>query len=533
MKKNMVILAVMMAAAAFLFISCDSPVRGDEPRDWQAEGAFFNSSDEQITTTYYKPYTGYVGDPMPFYDPQSKTFKVPYLLEYRPNPTGTYHPIWGVETTDGANYTSLNEVIPCGGLNEQDAALGTGSMVFDEETKTYYFFYTGHRHLPQAGEATEAVLYATSTDCKSWTKCRSFLLLGADYGYSAQNFRDPFVLKMDDGKWHMLVSTHQAGKGVLAEFVSENLTDWTSNGVFMTMMWDRFYECPDLFKMGDWWYLVYSEQHSAIRRVQYFKGKTIADLKACTAGDAGLWPDGHEGFLNSRAFYAGKTASDGINRYIWGWVPTRDGNSNTATAPAPAEPNWGGTLVAHRVMQHEDGTLTLTEIPALADKYAQSSEIKVMEQSEQGVTKMSEGYSLENNSYIIFSRLGYHSRIQMTVTTATTADKFGVSLCRGTDSKKYYTMVFNPESDTKRKINFEEEGPSGTGFIPAIDSYVFDTPADNTYHITIVTDNSVVTMYVNDLLCYSNRIYRQQRNCWSINSYNGTMQISNLKITQY
>ena len=25
-------------------------------------------------------------------------------------------------------------------------------------------------------------------------------------------------------------------------------------------------------------------------------------------------------------FYAGKTASDGTNRYIWGWCPTRAGN---------------------------------------------------------------------------------------------------------------------------------------------------------------------------------------------------------------
>ena len=43
----------------------------------------------------------------------------------------------------------------------------------------------------------------------------------------------------------------------------------------------------------------------------------------------GVWPDNKEGFLDSRAFYAGKTASDGTNRYIWGWCPTRAGNDNT------------------------------------------------------------------------------------------------------------------------------------------------------------------------------------------------------------
>ena len=501
------------------FTGCEQTIQGDPQRDWQADEKYFASSDEQVTTTFYKPYAGYVGDPMPFFDPQSKSFKVLYLLDFRPNPVGTYHPIWGVETQDAASYTSINEILPCGGLNEQDAALGTGSVVYDEDTKTYYLFYTGHRHLPQAGEATEAVMYATSTDFKNWTKSKTFLLLGTEYGYSAQNFRDPFVLRMDDGKWHMLVSTHANGKGVLAEFVSDDLQTWTHAGVFMTMMWDRFYECPDLFKMGDWWYLVYSEIHSTIRRVQYFKGKTIAELKACTAGDAGIWPDDHEGYLNSRAYYAGKTATDGTNRYIWGWCPTRDGKDNTATAPAPAEPNWGGALVAHKVLQHADGTLSLVEVPAMTDKYNQTQTVEAKQQ---------------DNAHTLYGRLGYHNRISLTVTTTTAFDKFGISFVRGSDSKKYYTLVFNPESDTKRKINFEEEGPDGQGFIPAIDSYSFNTPADNTYHITICTDKSVLTMYVNDVLCYTNRIYGIARNCWSINTYDdASITVSDLKITSY
>lgn len=194
-----------------------------------------------------------------------------------------------------------------------------------------------------------------------------------------------------DGSFHMLVSTRLGGKGVLAEYTSTDLRDWTSAGVFMTMMWDRFYECPDLFRMGDWWYLVYSEQHDAIRRVQYFKGRTIDELRACTANDAGLWPDSHEGFLDSRGFYAGKTASDGT-----------------------------------------------------------------------------------------------------------------------------------------RKINLEEEG--GIGFIPDTDGYTFATPADGVYHITIVTDNSVITVYINDAAAFTTRIYGTLKNCWSINSYGADINISDITL---
>ena len=47
----------------------------------------------------------------------------------------------------------------------------------------------------------------------------------------------------------MLVSTTKSGKGVLAEYTSTDMKTWEHAGVFMTMMWDRFYECPDVFKI--------------------------------------------------------------------------------------------------------------------------------------------------------------------------------------------------------------------------------------------------------------------------------------------
>jgi glycosylhydrolase len=285
--------------------------------------------------------------------------------------------------------------------------------------------------------------------------------------------------------------------------------------------------------MGDWWYLVYSEKHSAIRRVQYFKGRSLDELKACTLNDAGRWPDSHEGFLDSRAFYAGKTASDGQNRYIWGWCPTRPGRDNTAVGAAPNEPEWAGNLVAHRLVQHEDGTLTLGEVKGINEKYSQKQEVKLVGQSENGVGKTNNGFTLTGDSYILFDRLGYHNKISFTVKTASNTDKFGISLVRGSDSEKYYSMVVNPENDNTRKINFEQEGKAGMGFIAGADGYNFSRPADNIYHVTIYTDNSVTVMYINDVCSYTNRIYGTQKNCWSINNYGGKIDISDLTVSHY
>ncbi|MBP7767925.1 MAG: DUF4975 domain-containing protein [Prevotella sp.] len=524
---------IALAALTILpLCSCSSDDTVVEQRDWNT-ATYFASTDEQMQTTFYKPYTGYVGDPMPFYDPVENDFKVLYLQDYRPNPAGTYHPIWAVSTKDAVSYTSMGELIPCGGLKEQDAALGTGSTIYNEADHLYYTFYTGNKYMPGSSEAAQAVMMSTSPDFKNWSKSRTFLMRGGEYGYDNNEFRDPFVFKGDDGLYHMVIATLKNGKGALAEFTSTDLKSWTSAGVFMNMMWDRFYECPDVFKMGDWWYLVYSEKHAAIRRVQYFKGKTLEELKASTANDAGLWPDSHEGFLDSRGLYAGKTASDGTNRYLWGWCPTRAGKDNTAVGAYPDEPEWAGNLVAYKLIQHEDGTLTLGAPDALSNKYSQAHDVKVMAQSESGVTAQNGTYTLTGDAFALFDRLGAHNKISFTVKTAGNTDKFGISLVRGSDSEKYYSMIVNPENDNTRKVNFEEEGTAGKGFIAGIDGYNFSRPDDNTYRVTIYTDNSVCVMFINDVCSYTNRIYGIARNCWSINNYGGTITISDIKINQY
>ena len=46
------------------------------------------------------------------------------------------------------------------------------------------------------------------------------------------------------------------------------------------MIWNRFLECPDVFKMGDWWYIVYSDSFKANfgRKVKYKKAKSFEEL---------------------------------------------------------------------------------------------------------------------------------------------------------------------------------------------------------------------------------------------------------------
>ena len=533
------------------FTSCssDDKISGDPAKDWAGTTYFFAPTDAQAFDTYYMPSVGRVGDPMPFYDARTGDFKVLYLQEFDNNMTHRFHPIWAVSTKDGASYESLGEILPYGTNDyQQDAALGTGSCF--EKDGTYYIYYTGHNG---NCKNREVVMRATSTDFKTWTKDELWTLNGPDFGYSGNDFRDPQVFVAEDNLYHMIISTYPVNGGdpCFAEFKSSDMKNWEHVGR-IRMIWDRMLECPDVFKMGDWWYMVYSESFRASwsRKVKYMVARTYEELKNCF-NDGPKWPaDGHEGVLDSRAFYAGKTASNGTDRFIWGWCPFRSGadihekNINVGAGDGN-EPNWSGALVCHKIIQHSDGTLTLGAVPAMAAKYNQTVNATVMESN-----GYNNGSLSGDDAYVLYSRLGTCNHISFKVTTSNNWDKFGISFVRSTDPDYYYTLVVNPEEENARKVNFEQEGyriveewseeekkmvekkVNGKGFIEGADGYWFERPADNVYNVDIYTDNSVLTLYVNDVCAYTQRIYGIQKNCWSINSYGGSITVSDVKVSQ-
>lgn len=549
--------------------ACSDDTFGPDPeKNWTGTTNAVVSSDEQGFSTYFTPAIGRVGDPMPFYDKKAGNFKVMYLQEYEKNPSFRFHPIWAVETADGASYNQLGEWLPVGNIDSaQDAALGTGCCYYNETDGLYYIYYTGHNG---SLGIQEAVMRATSPDLKTWTKDNLWTLYGKDNDHSSVDFRDPQIFE-EGGKYYMIISTRHANGGdpYFAVYVSDNMKDWTYSER-VNMLWDRMYECPDVFKMGDWWYLVFSDATKAnwARCTKYVKAESLAKLKSIfnNAGDL----DREQRPLDSRGFYAGKTASNGTDRYIWGWCPFRSGNTiyekNVNTGGGDGkEPNWSGSLVCHKVQQNADGSLTLVAVPGITAKYNTPALVTVVKSNGTKDNKTLTG----NDAYMQFNRLGAHNHISFTVTTSNNWDKFGVSFVQGDKTvlnpndylneegkpdfglvpddvkagvQRSYTIVCNPENENWRKFNFEEEAfvkfgeethNVGKGFIEGIDSYGFDRPSDNVYKFDIYTDNSVLVMYVNDKVCYTNRIYGIQKNCWSINNYGGEITISDLKVSQY
>lgn len=232
----------------------------------------------------------------------------------------------------------------------------TGSVI--EHNSVFHFFYTGYnRH----ASSPQSICKATSTDLIHWEKAPQNPLFGPDLRwYEPVDWRDPFVYWDEaQNRFVMLISARlKAGplfrRGCIAVAYSQNLDEWEVKEPLFTPMLTHCPECPELFQLGGWWYLVrsrYAEQAQTLYRV-------------ASAPD-GPWEARKLDTLDGRRFYAAKSASDGHRRVTFAWIPYRKHHD------PQGEWVWGGQLGSPReLVALEDGTLISRLVPEVAASYA-------------------------------------------------------------------------------------------------------------------------------------------------------------------
>ncbi|MBR4356650.1 MAG: hypothetical protein IKQ00_01895 [Butyrivibrio sp.] len=143
----------------------------------------------------------YVGDVMAL--STEKGVYLNYLYETDNNGVG-YHPIHQFYTGNFVSFEDRGQVLAYSEeMEAPDLAVGTGSFIIDDSGK-YHCFYTGHNdYYEEYGLDKECLMHATSKDNKTYDKDPDNII-HAPEGYSTEDFRDPQVLRTDDG-YMMLV----------------------------------------------------------------------------------------------------------------------------------------------------------------------------------------------------------------------------------------------------------------------------------------------------------------------------------------
>lgn len=305
---------------------------------------------------FFQPADAWVGDLIPFQ--HDGEFWLFYLHEVRSEPKpGT---AWNLVTTkDLVQFQDHGVSLPHGTDADLDFNAYTGSIVVDE-SGVHHLFYTGQNpnNLGPDGLPLQLVMHATSTDgMRTWVK-HPELTFGAPAGYESGDWRDPFVFRDEAaGQWRMLIAArHSEGperrRGVIAQCTSRDLITWEYTEPF----WDprRYitHECPDVFSWGGWWYMVYSE----------FSENFTTRYRMSRSPD-GPWTVPAQDSIDGRAFYASKSAERDGRRFFFGWIASKEGNSDDGAW------QWAGTMAVLEARQNSDGTLGFGFADELVDSF--------------------------------------------------------------------------------------------------------------------------------------------------------------------
>lgn len=430
----------------------------------------------------------WVGDVMPMADENG--LQLYYLYDTDHNGVG-YHPIYKFSTSNFYEYQDDGLVILYGSSAEEpDLAIGTGSVLKAQDGR-YHCFYTGHNDtFPDKGLDKECVMHAVSEDNISWTKIPEDTFYAAEH-YSGDDFRDPFVFWNEDEQcyWLLIAAHDEKLGGIVARYTSTDLSNWTLCDPLYAPEKQYMLECPDLFRMGDYYYLFYSWD-----RVTYY---------AMSDSIYGPFEEPADNILDGTGFcfYAAKTAEFEGKRYLCGWVGRKSEPKDTGAY------DWAGSMVIHELVQKEDGTLGVKEPSSLENYFVVDKTPAVMGtagavEKDNGVYRLSAGAD-----DVALAEFGMREpTMLLECTVSLEQDGYaGFAFGAGDDYGKYTGLVLDAKNNS---VHFEGCVLSRIAYVEPVIFTHFTFEPGKEYHIKLIMENEIAVLYIDDTKALSNRIYK-------------------------
>lgn len=419
---------------------------------------------------YYQPPASWFGDCMPF-------FKNGWFYLFHQRDTRTPVPFgepfgWSlVRTRDFVDYEDLGEVLAPGGEDAPDQFLFSGTVF--QVDGMYYAMYTGYnREYARRGLASQAPMLAVSDDLMHWTRSgQPAVQLPA--GYDPHDWRDPFVFWDETERVHVLVlgarkvdgTRNLTGRTVY--FTSPDLRAWEFRGDLWAPGLYSMHEMPDLFRIGSLWYLLTTEYSD--------RSRTVYRLSESWRGP---WASPVDDAFDGRAYYAARTASDGLRRYLFGWVPTKEGDDDLG------DWQWGGALVVHELTQRQDGSLGVAIPGSVASAFTQP--LVLARSNLTSRDTVAERY--------LATETGDCFLLEMTIRFSPGTRKLGIRLFEDPATGVAYEFAFQP---LERRLTFDRSGTYrwNTCNNKGLDRHL-DLAPDVEHRLQIVVDGQIATAYV-------------------------------------
>lgn len=443
---------------------------------------------------FYQQPNARVGDVIPKY--VEGTYQLFYLKNWRDRTDPEFVPGWHrMETRD---LVQMSREVPVHVMG------GTGDLI--EKEGVWHLFACIFPN------GKQLVTHYISTDgtLDHWELQEEDTFGPDGVVYHGSDWRDPRVVYREDLQEYWMFLAARANKphsqtGCVGLCVSKDLKKWEyREPIYFPQRFHGACECPDVFRMGDWYYLVFSA-YTNLFGTYYVK---------CPVGGT-QWqiPKNHR--LDSRAFYAAKTAGTGMERYLFGWNPTKE-NDEYGFWPQKFHGqdyqtwDWGGSMVIHQLHQLPDGDLAVAMPSQKKEMLAQP-----LAWSFHPVT---EGWSLTHGQAEAVTQASQQMMILgeqpetmycSVEIRANGADQAGLVLHGEKDMKEGYYLYVEPERGRfvyRSGIRMGEEGGKTFPYDVELESAV-RTPEDGVYRLEVLTEGSVGVAYVNQQAALSFRMY--------------------------
>ena len=438
---------------------------------------------------FYQPTDGFVGDVIPFYwDGVYHAFylKAP-LPPQRSGSNGT--PYAHLASRDLVNWEELPLAIAPGPPGSPDeVSCFTGSVI--ERGGVFHLFYTGF----PGPDKPQTVCRAISSDLLTWEKDPHNPIITADpRWYEAIDWRDPFPFWNEAAGeyWMLLAAREKEGpdnrRGCIALMTSPDLETWQVKPPFWAPRLYYTHECPDLFRWGDYWVLVYST----------FSERTVTHYRISKSLD-GPWLAPTNDTFDGRAFYAAKTAGDGSRRFVFAWNPTRTAEKDDG------QWQWGGNMVVHELRGLDAAGFKVAAIPALTAAFTQAQPLTIQPQI--GNWQLSEtGCHVQADDHFAACTLGElpaAALIQAEISAQPQTRACGLLLRCSDNLEQYYQLRWEPG---RSRVVFDRWPRPGDQ--PFMLERPLSIPAETPLKIKLFIDDSVVTAYINDTIALNCRAY--------------------------
>ncbi|MCW3096663.1 MAG: hypothetical protein JWL77_2281 [Chthonomonadaceae bacterium] len=456
-----------------------------------------------MSELFYRPKDAWAADFILFFD--GERFRLFYLLDWRDREGhGEGTPWYQISTTDFVHFEEHGEMLARGTEAEQDLYVFTGCVLSAEGH--YHIFYTGHNpHFDRLGKPVQAVMHAMSDDLLHWRKIPEDTFFAPSEGYEKNDWRDPFVFwNEEEGEWWMLLAARldrgaSRRRGCVALCTSRDLKRWEVSEPFWMPDLYITHECPDLFQMGDWWYLVWSE----------FSDRHVTRYRMSRSLN-GPWTAPENDTFDGRAYYAAKSASDGKRRFLFGWNPTRDTQKDYE-----GRWQWGGNLVVHELVQEADGALNVCVPETVCHAFSEPVPFTL---SNEFGTKILSDARIELNaseSYMALQSETPTQRLLLEATVSFQAPTRGCGLLLRTSADWQTGYQIRLEPGRQRLVLDSWPRPGDIPFMVELERPLTLEP-DTPITFQVLVDGSLCEVYVDHKVALSARLYNLSAGGWGI-----------------